>query len=117
MWIQNDTINDNNYTNICAGFLYIRTNDITKKYFNIQIPEFTSRYNECTKHNNDQTYLNSFIIPYLNVKLFPLNKFPNGNYFYNFSENIKDSIVMVHYNWIVGHEKKERMKKYNMWLI
>lgn len=117
LWIQNDTHIDNNYSNLCAGFMYVRSNDNTKIYFNIDIPEFTSQYTECMKHNNDQTYMNKFIIPYLNVQLFPLNKFPNGNFFYNYSEKIKDSIVMVHFNWVVGHEKKDRMKKYNMWLI
>jgi hypothetical protein len=117
MWIQNDTIYDNNFNNVCAGFLYIRANSKTKLYFDIDIPEFSYRYNECIKYNNDQTYINNFIIPHLNVHLFPLNKFPNGNYFYNFNRNIKDSIIMVHFNWIVGHEKKEQMKKYGMWII
>ncbi len=116
MWIQNDTIYDNNFDNVCAGFLYVRSNSRTKLYFDVEIPEFLERYNKCVKHNNDQTYINNFIIPHLRVHLFSLNKFPNGNYFYNFGEHIKDSIVMVHFNWVVGHEKKERMKKYGMWL-
>jgi hypothetical protein len=117
MWIQNDTIFENNFDNVCAGFMYIRTNSKTKQYFNINTPNCILQYNECAKNNNDQTYLNKYVIPYLNVHLFPLNKFPNGNYFYNFENKIKDSIVMVHFNWVVGHEKKERMKKYNMWLV
>jgi hypothetical protein len=117
MLIQNDGIRDDDYSNLCAGFLYVKTNDVTKKYFNIENTEFIAAYNQCMKHNNDQTYINTCIKPYLNTKLFPLNKFPNGNYFYNFSDKIMDSIVMVHFNWVVGHEKKERMKKYNMWLV
>lgn len=117
LWIQNDTPFDNDYSNICAGFMYVRSNDNTKIYFNINTPEFTTQYTECMKHNNDQTYLNLFVKKHLNIHLFPLNKYPNGNYFYNFSDKIKDSIVMVHFNWVVGHEKKEKMKKYNMWLI
>ena len=117
MWIQNDTMDDNNKNWVCAGFIYVRSNENTQTRFNIEIPEFTERYNQFTKHTCDQHYLNIFIRPFLDVKVFPLNKFPNGNYFYNFSEQIKDSIIMVHFNWIVGHEKKERMRKYNMWLI
>ncbi len=116
MWIQNDTIYDNNFDNLCSGFMYVRSNSRTKMYFNIEIPEFSERYKLCSKHSADQTYINLFIAPHLRVHLFPLNKFPNGNYFYNFGDNIKDSIVMVHFNWVVGHEKKERMKKYGMWL-
>jgi hypothetical protein len=117
LWIQNDSLEDNNYSNVCAGFLYIKSNDITKKYFNINTSECINNYNECKKHNNDQTYINIFIKPYLNTKLFPLNLFPNGQYFYNYSEQIKDSIVMVHFNWVVGNMKKENMKQYNMWLL
>lgn len=117
MWIQNDTYDDKDYRNVCSGFIYIRSNEITKKYFNIDIPEFQERYDLCKKHNNDQTYIILFVLPYLNTHLLPLNTFPNGKYFYQFYDKIKDSVVLVHFNWVVGHEKKERMKKYNMWLI
>jgi hypothetical protein len=117
MWIQNDTMDDNNINWVCAGFMYIRSNSNTLKHFNIEIPEFAERYNQFTKHTCDQHYLNIYIRPFLDVKVFPLNKFPNGNYFYNFSDKIRESITMVHFNWIVGHEKRDRMKKYNMWLV
>lgn len=116
MWIQNDTIFDNNFRNVCAGFMYVRSNYKTIKYFDLDIPDFSKRYKECIGENNDQTYLNKYIIENLTVHLFPLNKFPNGNYFYNFSHNIAETIIMVHFNWLIGHEKKEKMKKYNMWL-
>jgi hypothetical protein len=117
MWIQNDTMDDSNTSWVCAGFMYVRSNENTKRYFNIDIPEFPERYNQFTKHTCDQHYLNIYIKPYLDVKIFPLNKFPNGNYFYNSSDRIIETMVMIHFNWIVGHEKKDRMKKYNMWLV
>lgn len=117
MWIQNDSMEENSFTNLCSGFMYIRSNDITKQYFNVEIPEFKERYKICSKAAADQTYINLFIAPYLNTHILPLNKFPNGQYFYNFNEQIKDLIVMVHFNWVVGHEKKDKIKKYNMWLI
>lgn len=117
VWIQNDTIYDNNFDNVCAGFLYVRSNKNTIKHFNVEIPEFEEIYNMCVKHTCDQTYINLYIKPNLNVHLFPLNKFPNGKYFYNFEDKIRDTIVMVHFNWVVGHEKKERMKLYNMWIV
>lgn len=117
MLIQNDSIYDNDYSNVCAGFLYVSSNEITKKYFNISNIENTHKYNECMKFNNDQTFINMYIKSYMNTLLFPLCKFPNGNYFYNFSDKIMDSAVMVHFNWVVGHEKQERMKKYGMWVI
>lgn len=116
IWIQNDTIYDDNYQNLCTGFMYIRSNNSTKKYFNIDYPEFTERYKYCTQAA-DQTYINLYVTKYLNTKLLPLKYFPNGNYFYNFENNIKENNILVHFNWVVGHQKKERMKKYGMWLI
>ena len=117
MWIQNDTLLDNSSDNICAGFLYVQSNDKTRKYFNTEISEFEQRYTECKKQNNDQTYINLYIKPFLNIRMFPLYMFPNGQYFFKHHRFIADSIVMVHYNWIIGENKKEQMKKYNMWLI
>jgi len=116
MWIQNDSVIDDSYQNVCAGFMYVRSNEVTRRYFNIEIPEFTSRYLECIPMNNDQTYLNCYIIPYLHTHLFPLKQFPNGNYYYHFHQDIpQESLIMVHFNWVVGHAKKEKMKEYGMW--
>jgi hypothetical protein len=49
MWIQNDSMEENSFTNLCSGFMYIRSNNITKKYFNIEIPEFKERYKNVVK--------------------------------------------------------------------
>jgi hypothetical protein len=117
MWIQNDSLDEGSFSNLCSGFIYIKSNDITKRYFNIEIPEFKDRYKFCSKSAADQTYINLFVAPYLNTHILPLYKFPNGIYFYNFSEKIKDSVVMVHFNWVVGQEKQKKMKKYGMWII
>ena len=117
VWIQNDTLLDNSYDNVCAGFLYVTSNDKTKKLFNTDIPEFEQRYDQCKKANNDQTYINLYIKPHINIRLFPLYKYPNGNYFFKYHKFIMDSLVMVHFNWIIGNDKKEQMKKYNMWSI
>lgn len=117
IWIQNDSLTDNDYSNVCAGFMYVRSNDITKKYFECESAESIKKYNETgLKPPYDQAYFNKHIKSYLNLHMFPLSEFPNGRYFYKFSEKIQDTIVMVHFNWIIGHEKKKRMQKYNMWL-
>ncbi len=117
VWIQNDTMLDNNFENVCAGFLYVKSTNDTKKYFNTDIPEFEKRYEVCKKGSCDQMYINLYVKPYIKMKLLPLYKFPNGQYFYKYNKFILDSIVMVHFNWIIGENKKEQMKKYNMWSI
>jgi hypothetical protein len=43
----------------------------------------------------------------------PLSLFPTGKYYYKYSNNINP--YMIHFNWIKGHEKKEKMIKYNKW--
>ena len=118
MWIQNDSVIDDSYQNVCAGFMYVRSSEVTKRYFNIEVPHFVPRYEDCVKENNDQTYLNRYIIPYLHAHLFPLKQFPNGNYYYHFHQNIpQEALIMVHFNWVVGHTKMEKMKEYGMWWI
>ncbi len=116
-WIQNDTLQDNNYGNVCTGYMYIRSNDITKKYFNCESSDIIKIYKSIDlPPYYDQGYFNKCIKMYLNLHLFPLDLFPNGNYFYTNNNKIYNNI-MVHFNWVVGHKKKEIMKQYNMWLL
>ena len=62
----------------------------------------------------DQIYLNQ-IKNELDYKVLPLNLFPNGRFFKNNHLNINP--YMIHFNWVIGHEKKDFMKKYNHWYI
>ncbi len=118
VWIQNDTIDDKDYANCCTGFMYIRSNNVTMKYFECESKEALEKYKDAGLIIPfDQSYFNKYIKPYINLYLLPLDIFPNGRYFYNYSEQIKDSIVMVHFNWVIGHMKQDKMKQYNMWLL
>lgn len=117
-WIQNDTLQENNYGNVCAGFMYVISNDITKQYFECESEESIKKYKDSgLEAPYDQSYFNKYIKSYINLQLFPLNLFPNGNYFYRNSNIIKNNLIMVHFNWVVGHDKKDKMKTYNMWLL
>ena len=31
--------------------------------------------------------------------------------------NAKSNNMMIHFNWVIGDEKQNRMKKYNKWYV
>lgn len=105
--IQNDSLQDNNYSKLCSGFMFIKSNSNTLKYFNPKNISFKS-------FKNDQEYINS-IINNLNYFVLPLNLFPNGSYFYKFNKNL--SPYLIHFNWILGNQKKDKMIEYNKWYL
>lgn len=92
--------------NLNSGFMLIRSNEKTKKFFN------PNRYNK--NYINDQVFLNEHKKE-LNYEGLPVELFPNGFYFYR--KNPKDSKI-VHFNYISGIEKKiNRIKDYDRWFI
>ena len=117
IWIQNDGIANNDTSNMCAGFVFIRSTENTISLYNCMTDTAKIRYKECVAHNNDQTYFNIYIKPYCKMIALPLEYYPNGNIFYVFSEQLSATAIMVHFNWIVGHVKIEKMIKYKLWLL
>ena len=109
MLIQNDKHNDEDKGNLCAGFMFIKSNPATIYLFD---PNITSQYIN-TPGWNDQVYIND-IKHQLKYKMLPLHLFPNGKYYY---ENSNLNPYMIHFNWVVGHEKNKKMKFYNKWYI
>ena len=110
MLIQNDGSNDDDTSNLCSGFMFIQSNPRTLKIFN---PE------EMDIHKNtvgwdDQVYINN-IKNNLKFKTLPFDLFPTGAYYYKNHSSINP--YMIHFNWVVGHEKERRMRCYNKWLI
>jgi hypothetical protein len=47
----------------------------------------------------------------------PLELYPNGKMFYENHIILKDTAVLVHFNWIKGHLKMAKMKEHKMWLL
>lgn len=116
--IQNDTLSDFNNSNLCSGFMFIKSNKLTLDIFK---PENVKKY--IAEGWGDQSYINKFKNK-LKFKKLPLNLFPNGKYYYNTTDN--NNILyyfnlvkpyMVHFNWVNGHEKQRKMRKHNMWYI
>lgn len=110
MLVQNDRMSNDNSTEICSGFMFIKSNQTTRKLFN---PELTEKYKD-EKEWGDQIYINQ--IKYnLKYRCLPLELFPNGKYFYTNVNKITP--YMIHFNWAVGHQKYQKMKQYNRWFI
>jgi hypothetical protein len=115
VWIQNDGMFDVDNKNLCTGYIFLRSN---KKMIALyDCAEGGEKYKACALKNNDQTYFNQFVKPHCITKALSLEQYPNGAVFYQNSENLKNSAVLVHFNWVKGHQKMAKMKEHKMWLL
>lgn len=97
------------YDDFCSGFMYIKSNEITRELFNPANVIFHKR----ERNWDDQIYLNEIRKTIkLKYKKLPLELFPNGKYYYN---NEPSSPYMIHFNWLVGNQKHDKMKQYGKW--
>jgi hypothetical protein len=108
MLIQNDSANDSICDNLCSGFMFIKSCEKTKKFFNpdkIDISKF-----EC-----DQIYINHNYKKFnITLSVLPVALFPNGGY-YKKHQDIKDN-YLIHFNWCGGENKIRWMKNCNKWV-
>lgn len=100
-----------NLENVCAGFMYIKSNDKTRKFFK-PTPKLVRKFNKYKTH--DQTYINKNKKKFSYIKL-PLDNFPNGAHYYQFHETLEPYIV--HFNYVRGEEKVNRMKLHGEWYL
>ena len=91
---------------LCSGFMFIKSNEHTISLFN---PKNVEIYKN-QKGWDDQVYINSIKYKFKFKKL-PLQLFPTGNYYYENNKNIQP--YLIHFNWVVGHEKINKMMHYN----
>lgn len=108
--IQNDTLQEQNNKSIrlCTGFMFIKSNENTKQIFN------PANISKELVGWDDQIYINN-IKNKLKFKLLPLDLFPNGGYYYLHHNKINPYII--HFNYLIGHNKKNKMKEYKKWFI
>ncbi len=117
IWIQNDTMNNNDYGNMCMGVIFVKSTQNSLIYFKCDTEEAYNYYKlVCAFDNNDQTYFNNKIKRYLDIGLMSLELYSNGQYFYN-NPQLKETCILVHFNWIEGHKKLLKIKEHNMWLL
>tara|TARA_B100001250_G_scaffold13960_1_gene12222 strand:- start:40051 stop:40758 length:708 start_codon:yes stop_codon:yes gene_type:complete len=112
MLIQNDHNPDKpNTINLCAGFMFIKSNKKTLNYFDPKNVDIKKLVNYS---HHDQTYLNKNRNQF-NFGILPLEKFSNGPYFYNNNGNYEPNLI--HFNFLVGDKKKDRIKEFNEWYL
>ena len=117
VWIQNDSQENRNTKNMCTGYMFIKTSDRLIKLYDCVSEEGKKKYIKCAFDNNDQTYFNNFVKPGCIFNALPLEKYPNGKMFYDNTNALNSSAVLVHFNWVQGHLKMAKMKEHKMWLL
>ena len=91
---------------LCTGFMLIKNNKKMLEVFNPKnIPELDI---EC-----DQYYINKIKDKLLYKKL-PMDLFPNG---FHFRIEKPSNNYLIHFNFIIGSRKKEKMIKYGYWYL
>jgi hypothetical protein len=97
---------------LCSGFMFIKSNQNTLSLFN---PENVNIHkNKHINDWNDQLYIND-IKHLIKYKKLPLYLFPTGEYYYKYNNGMNP--YLIHFNWVVGHEKKNKMIYYNKWKL
>ncbi len=105
--IQNDTLDEMSDQNLCSGFMFIRSNANTLKYFD---PQFVRDHSDIVGKWDDQIYINEHKDK-LNFGVLPLPLFPTGGYYFEHYEKL--SPYLIHFNWLVGHKKSDQFIKHN----
>lgn len=100
-----------NKINVCAGFMLIKSNKKTLKFFN---PENIPIEKLIKYRTHDQTHINKNLAKF-KYDLLPLKEFPNGPFFYKNYGTFNPALV--HFNYVLGDEKISLMKKYNEWYL
>ena len=117
VYIQNDSERDEDTTNLCTGYMWIRATDTTRKAYDCESEAGQARYRTCAFDNNDQTYFNRYVKPVCRTCALPLDHYPNGAVYQKRKSVLQDRCVLVHFNWLKGHFKLVVMKQNGMWLL
>ena len=84
--------------NVCAGFMYITSNENTKKIFKPE-KKLIRKFNRYKTH--DQTYINKNKNKFT-YSMLPLDDFPNGAHYYQHYENLDP--YLIHFNYVIGEK-------------
>ncbi|XP_071477386.1 uncharacterized protein [Diadema antillarum] len=104
----------------CAGFVFFRATNATRSL----VWEWMDRIHKARNRLPDQKILNDLLDekfdPNLRMKVLDSDLFPNGKLYFDvrWREQRRIPPVIVHNNWIEGHELKvERFKEHGFWYI
>lgn len=96
---------------VCAGFMYIKSNETTKEFFK-PTKKLIRKFTKYKTH--DQSYINKNRKKF-KYSILPLDDFPNGAHFYEYSKSLDPYII--HFNYVRGDEKLNLMKKHGEWYL
>ena len=96
---------------VCAGFMYIKSNETTKEFFK-PTKRLIRKFTKYKTH--DQSYINKNRKKF-KYSILPLDDFPNGAHFYEYSKSLDPFII--HFNYVRGDEKLNLMKKHGEWYL
>jgi len=101
---------------LCAGFMLVNNTEESKNLFNPnRVPSDLLDLNPKNKnHFDDQRYINQNLSS-VDYKFFDIKKYPNGLYYYNHHEVLDPTII--HFNYIIGSEKKKIMQDMGFWYL
>jgi len=116
-WIQNDGQHNQDRTNLCTGYIYIKTSPQMIQAYDCVSDAGKQKYETCAFDNNDQTYFNKYVKPNFTFLPLSLEQYPNGKFFYEYAKQIRHNVTMVHFNWVEGHKKMAKMKEHRLWLL
>ena len=60
VWIQNDSQRNGDNTNMCTGYLFIKSKPHLIELYDCISEKGQKKYSECVFDNNDQSYFNKF---------------------------------------------------------
>lgn len=121
---QNNKLRETTFQ-MCAGFMFIKSNDFTKKLFNLENNNYQeiieeSRLSDKSKQWCDQMYINNVLINLSNeifkVKLLPKFVFPCGQIIMRAEKSIMEP-YLIHFNYFQGDKKKGIMEKRGNWYV
>ena len=107
-------INDQNL--VCSGVYLVKPNPATMTLFDFDTPKLESfNFNG----GDDQDFLNARLHQmsrYIAWGYFPQIQYPTGNIWYRHKEQIRDRVILIHYNCVIGKDKKiQEMLKDGNW--
>ena len=115
--IQNDAVVDEDHSNLCTGYMWVKSSVKMAKMYDPGSMEGQLKYDKCRLDNNDQTFVNRYVKPYCSLSVLLLENYPNGRVFYRDVDGNKTRATIVHFNWLKGHEKMAKMKECKLWLL
>lgn len=101
--IMNDMLSDDDHDLLCSGFMVLKPTENNMKHFNEGI--------DISDLPGDQVYVNN-IKSELKYEVLPLDKFPNGRLHHATTDP-----YALHYNFMIGNTKEQKMIKSGNWLI